>query len=177
MGKHYHHISIEERCEMARLQREGLSLCQIAASSSVPDSPGICGATDRTGEVMPAGSSPWVFSLGLLPGSPPLVLCSWVRHSCSTNRRLPSRPGSEGPPSLIGVWVSHSNWGLFVNLSGRPGNSKLVVAPLSAALDRLLPDRSLVANVSKGRVKRLRLRTPHNQSLRGEIARGVPCQV
>ena len=32
MGKHYHHISIEDRCEMARLQREGLSLCQIAAS-------------------------------------------------------------------------------------------------------------------------------------------------
>ena len=32
MGTHYHHITIEERCEMARLQREGLSLGQIAAS-------------------------------------------------------------------------------------------------------------------------------------------------
>ena len=32
MGKHYHHITIEERCEMACLQREGLTLSQIAAS-------------------------------------------------------------------------------------------------------------------------------------------------
>lgn len=32
MGTHYHHITIEERCEMARLQREGLTFGQIAAS-------------------------------------------------------------------------------------------------------------------------------------------------
>lgn len=32
MGKHYQQISIEERCEMARLQREGYKNCPIAAS-------------------------------------------------------------------------------------------------------------------------------------------------
>ena len=32
MGKYYHHLTIEERCEMARLQREGCTKRQIAAS-------------------------------------------------------------------------------------------------------------------------------------------------
>ena len=32
MGKHYRQMSIEERCEVARLQREGFTLRQIAAS-------------------------------------------------------------------------------------------------------------------------------------------------
>lgn len=32
MGKHYRQVSMEERCEMARLQREGYSKRQIAAS-------------------------------------------------------------------------------------------------------------------------------------------------
>ena len=31
MGKHYRHVSIEERCEIARLQAEGRSIRQIAA--------------------------------------------------------------------------------------------------------------------------------------------------
>ncbi len=31
MGKHYKHVTIEERCEMARLRGEGVSIRQIAA--------------------------------------------------------------------------------------------------------------------------------------------------
>ena len=38
MGTHYHHLTLEDRCDMARLHADGLSLRQIAATLDRPPS-------------------------------------------------------------------------------------------------------------------------------------------